>query len=137
MTSTYINLSSSKVTNTYILMILKGLDMTKDDITLLMGQRWAASLEKQFGPKNTAKKIARFFDIEVRTARSWLAGSTPYIKHLWVAGQKLGSGFLAELLTPNNKWKTYANIDEALGLMEKEICQLRKEIQNLAKDNDK
>ena len=111
--------------------------MIKDDITLLLGHRWAASLKKQFGTKNTAKEIARFFDIEVRTARSWLAGSAPYTKHLWTAGQKLGSGFLAELLTPNNKWKTYANIDEALDLMEKEICQLRKEIQNLAKDNDK
>lgn len=111
--------------------------MAKDDITLQLGQRWADALKKQFGPRNTAKEVARFFDIEVRTARNWLAGSAPYIKHLWLAGQKIGSGFLAELLTPNNKWKTYADIDKALDLMEKEICQLRKEIQHLAKDNDK
>lgn len=129
--------SSSNVIHSYILTILKGLEMAKNDITLFLGQRWAAALKKHFGPKNTSKEIARFFGIEERTARSWLAGSTPYIKHLWLAGQKIGSGFLAEILTPNNKWKTYANIDEALDLMEKQICQLRKEIQNLTRDSGK
>ncbi len=134
---TYQTSSSNVMHNNYILTILKGLEMAKNDITLLLGQRWASALKKHFGPKNTAKEVARFFGIEERTARNWLAGSAPYIKHLWLAGQKIGSSFLAELLTPNNKWKTYANIDEALDLMEKQICQLRKEIQNLTRDNDK
>lgn len=114
--------------------ILKGFEMIKDDISLLLGQRWAAALKKEFNTKNTAKEIARFFDVEVRTARSWLAGSAPYAKHLWVAGQKLGSGFLADLLTPNSKWKKYSDIDEALDLMEKQICRLREEVRNLTKD---
>lgn len=133
----YTGLSSSQAIDTRIVMIFERFEMIKDDITLQIGQRWAECLKKRFSTKNTAKEVARFFNVEVRTARSWLAGSAPYIKHLWIAGQKLGSGFLAELLTPNKKWKTYANIDEALILLEKEICQLRKEIQNLSKDNDK
>ncbi len=133
----YSELSSSQAIDTHIVMIFERLEMIKDDITLQIGQRWAECLKKRFSSKNTAKEIAKFFDIEVRTARSWLAGSAPYIKHLWIAGQKLGYGFLADVLTPNKKWKTYANIDEALDLMEKEICQLRKEIQNLSQDNDK
>ena len=118
-------------------MILRGFEMTKDDITLLLGQRWADALKKKFGKRNAAKEIARFFDIEVRTARSWLAGSTPYIKYLWLAGQKLGSGFIAEILTPDNKCKTYADIDEALDIMGKQICQLREEIRSLKKDGGK
>lgn len=128
-------LSNSVAGTNYIIRNLKGFDMTKDDITLQFGQRWAEALKKEFGNQNTAKQVARVFDVEVRTARSWLYGSAPYVKHLWIAGQKLGSGFLADLLTPNKKWKTYTNIDKALDLMEKQICQLREEIRNLSEDN--
>lgn len=127
--------SNSALGTNRIIENLKGFDMAKDDITLQLGQRWAEALKKEFGNQNTAKQVARVFDVEVRTARSWLYGSAPFAKHLWLAGQKLGSGFLADLLTPNTKWKTYTNIDKALDLMEKQICQLREEIRNLSEDN--
>lgn len=109
--------------------------MIKDDITLQLGERWAAALKKNFSNKNTAKEIARTFDVEVRTARGWLDGTAPYIKYLYIAGQKLGSNFLAELLSPNSKWLTYSNIDKMLEKLEKEICQLRSEIESLKKEN--
>lgn len=118
------------------LQIFRGFDMEKDDITLQLGQRWANALRKRFGKKNTAKEIARCFNIELRTARSWLYGTAPYLKYIWIAGQKLGSGFVADLLTPNKKWKTYTNIDEALENLEKEICRLRNEIQSLKQGDD-
>lgn len=114
-----------------IISVLKGYEMVKDDITLQLGQRWAEALRQKFGSKNTAKKIAHVFDVEVRTARSWLEGAAPFIKYIYVAGQKLGSGFVADILTPDNKWKTFCNIDEALDEMEKQICQLRNEIKSL------
>ena len=128
-----LSLSSSNNFATLVVYdFLKGFEMTKDDITLLVGQRWASALKKQFGAQNTAKEIARVFDIEIRTARSWLAGTAPYMKHLWIAGQKLGPAFLADLLTPNSKWKKYADIDKALDLMEENICRLREEIRDLS-----
>ena len=108
--------------------------MTKDDITFLLGCRWAELLKKYFGKQHTAKAVARAFNVELRTAKNWLYGSAPYVKYIYVAGQKLGSGFIAELLTPNAKWKTYFDIDKELEKMEKSICQLREEIQSLNKD---
>lgn len=104
--------------------------MVKDDITLQLGQRWASALRKYFSKRNTAKEIARFFDVEVRTANNWLQGNAPYMKYLWVAGQKLGSSFLAEILVPNENLRT-ENIEKALDLMEKQICQIRQEISSL------
>lgn len=115
----------------------KRIDMTKDDITLQLGERWAEALKKYFGNKNTAKEIARTFDVEIRTARGWLYGSAPYIKYIYIAGQKLGAKFIAEFLTPNSLWITYSNIDEALEKLEKEICQLRNQIETLKQENDK
>lgn len=108
--------------------------MTKDDITFQLGCRWAELLKKYFGRQNTAKAVARAFNVELRTAKGWLRGSTPYVKYIYVAGQKLGSGFVAELLTPNAKWKTYFDIDKELEKMELCICQLREEIRSLEKD---
>ena len=117
--------------------IFKRIDMTKDDITLQLGERWAEALKKYFGNRNTAKEIARTFDVDVRTARGWLDGSAPYIKYIYIASQKLGAKFVAEFLTPNSLWSTYSNIDEALGKLEKEICQLRRQIETLKQENDK
>lgn len=135
-------LSSSRgvfITSCYAeqLHIIERIDMIKDNITLQLGARWAALLKKHFGNKNTAKEVARCFDVEVRTARGWLDGSAPYIKYIYVAGQKLGSRFLADFISPNTKWNTYSNIDETLEKLEKEICQLRSEIARLKQEEDK
>lgn len=108
--------------------------MAKDDISFQLGQRWAELLRKYFGRQNTAKAVAAAFNVELRTARSWLDGSAPYIKYLWVAGQKLGGSFIAELLTPNTKWLNYFNIDKELDEMEKCICKLRDEIEALKEE---
>ena len=108
--------------------------MQKDDITFQLGCRWAELLKKYFGKQNTAKLIARTFNVELRTAKSWLYGSAPYLKYVYIAGQKLGEGFVAELLYPNAKWKTYFDIDKELDKMEKSICQLRSDIQSLGQE---
>ncbi len=116
---------------------LERIDMTKDDITLQLGERWAQALKKYFGNRNAAKEIARTFDVEVRTARGWLDGSAPYIKYIYIAGQKIGAKFVAEFLTPNSLWSTYSDIDEALEKLEKEICQLRRQIETLKQESGK
>lgn len=105
--------------------------MTKDDITFELGERWSMLLKKYFGTQHTAKIVARTFNVELRTAKAWLYGSAPYLKYIWIAGQKLGGGFVAELLTPNTKLLTYYNIDKELEKMERCICKLREEIQSL------
>ena len=56
--------------------------MTKDDITFQLGCRWAELLKKYFGRQNTAKAVARAFNVELRTAKGWLRGSAPYIKYI-------------------------------------------------------
>lgn len=108
--------------------------MIKDDITFQLGQRWAAALQKRYNQKNAAKAIAKDFDIEVRTAWAWLYGSTPYLKYVWLAAQRFGCDFLAEILTPNVEWEKMVNIDNTLLELEKKICQLRHEIASGRKD---
>lgn len=109
--------------------ILVGITMAKDNISLQLGERWAGALKKHFPERNTTKHIAQFFEIEPRTARSWLDGQAPQLKYLFIAAQKLGADFIAEILdTPKNKM---VNINKALEELESKICQLGAEIRSL------
>ena len=137
MTVVFLSSSWTPLSQNEVSRFLKRIDMIKDDITLQLGERWAQALKKYFGNRNTAKEVARTFDVEVRTARGWLDGTAPYIKYIYVAGQKLGAKFVAEFLTPNSLWITYSSIDEALEKLEKEICQLRNQIEALKQENGK
>ena len=66
--------------------------MTKDDITFQLGCRWAELLKKYFGRQNTAKAVARAFNVELRTAKGWLRGSAPYIKYIYEKYKKYLKG---------------------------------------------
>lgn len=113
-----------------------GREMLNNDITLQIGSRWAASLRKRFGPKNTAKLIAAAFNVEIRTARSWLSGSAPFIKHLYLAGEKFGAVIIAEVLMPNNVWFGYARLENHIEELGLKICQIRDDIHQLRKGDN-
>lgn len=103
--------------------------MTKDNINLQLGQRWATALREEFPERNTAKHIAIFFQIEPRTAQSWLGGQAPQAKYLYIAAQKLGPDFISEILeTPKNKM---VNINKVLEELESKLCQLGNDIRSL------
>lgn len=104
--------------------------MTKDDISLQIGNRWAAALKKRFPEKNTTKHVARAFNVELRTARSWLEGQAPYCKHIFKAGQKFGLAMIEEILFPDTKMMS---IDEMLISLEEKIYQLLDDIQTISK----
>ena len=107
--------------------------MANNDITFQLGQRWAELLRRHFA---SAKQVARAFDVEVKTANSWLSGATPYAKYIQIAAEKLGSEFVAELFCLNKRIKTIANIDDELIKMEKSLSNLRQEIRNLEQGNN-
>lgn len=103
--------------------------MENIDISLQLGERWAQALKTRFPEKNTAKHIAACFNIETRTARSWLDGQTPILKYLYVAAHKLGVDLVAEILvTPNMKM---VKINKELEELEFKVCQLGKEIRSI------
>ncbi|MBO6290180.1 MAG: hypothetical protein J6N45_07655 [Alphaproteobacteria bacterium] len=107
--------------------------MANNNITFQLGQRWAGLLRRHFA---SAKQVARAFDVEVKTANSWLSGATPYAKYIQIAAEKLGSEFVAELFCLNKRIKTIANIDDELIKMEKSLSNLRQEIRNLEQGNN-
>lgn len=128
------NFSSTKLLcDMTILTMMKGFDMAKSDISLQIGQRWAVALKKRFPERNTVKLVARSFDIEIRTARSWLDGQAPLCKHLFVAGQKFGTGILFELFSPNKK---IGKLEDNLLNLEKKIYQLGQELRAIRERND-
>lgn len=127
----YLNFFSSKLSPTpTVLTIYRGIVMARDDISLQIGSRWATALKKRFPEKNTTKHVARAFDIELRTARSWLEGQAPYCKYLFLAGQKFGMGIIEEILFPDTKM---TSIDEMLIGLEKKIYQLFDDIHTIRK----
>lgn len=64
------------------------------------GKRWAASLRRRY-PADTAKRIARDFDVYPRTARAWLSGQAPQVKVLIRAWHLHGFAIIAEVLAPS------------------------------------
>lgn len=128
------NLPSTKLSDdATILTIMEGFCMAKDDINLQIGQRWASALKKRFPERNTVKLVAKSFDIEVRTARSWLEGQAPRCQHLFVAGQKFGMGILFELFSPNKK---VGKLEDSLLNLEKKIYQLGQDLRAIRERGD-
>lgn len=107
----------------------------KNDITLQIGSRWAEALRKRFDSRHTAKQIAKSFNVEVRTAQSWLGGQAPYIKHLWLAGKIFGSVIIAEVLMSENTWLGYAKLESHIEELSLKICQIREDIEQLREGN--
>lgn len=108
--------------------------MLKKDISLELGRRWAEALKKRFPEKNRVKRVAGVFNVEVITARSWLNGQAPYSKYIYIAGEKFGAVFVAEIFMPTDDWLKWTNVDKALVELEEKVCQLCCLISTIRKD---
>ncbi len=108
--------------------------MLKNDISFELGIRWAEALKKRFPEKNRVKSVAGFFDVEPITARSWLSGQAPYCKYIYMAGQKFGAVFVAEIFMPTDEWLKWTDVDKALSELEEKVCQLCRQIRAIKED---
>lgn len=108
----------------------KGKDMGKNTGTIRsaeIGRRWACALRKRF-PANRAKLIAQAFGVEVKTAESWLAGGSPYAKHLCTAWRLFGAQIVAEVIAPGSSWESGAQADAILNDIEAKLADLGEKI---------
>ncbi len=104
----------------------KGNDMGKNTGTIQsaeVGRRWAQALRKRF-PANRAKLIAAAFGVEIKTAETWLAGRSPYAKHLCTAWRLFGAGIVAEVVAPGSNWENGAEADAILSDIEAKLADL-------------
>ena len=108
--------------------------MTKSDSTIRLGQRWAAALKKRYG--KSAKMIAKDFDVEVRTARSWIEEEkAPYAVNFVKAWEIHGISFINETLNPNQEVSP-AEIQQALTEVRQRLEKLTDEIVLLLNEKD-
>lgn len=108
----------------------KGKDMGKNTETIQsaeIGRRWACALRKRFAA-NRAKLIAKAFNVEVKTAESWLAGGSPYAKHLCTAWRLFGAQIVAEVIAPGSSWESGAQADAILNDIEAKLAYLGEKI---------
>jgi hypothetical protein len=66
------------------------------------GARWAALLRAKYGTRQAAKCIARDFSCETRTAKAWLAGQSPQLRHFLRAAQLFGISAVVGVLWPES-----------------------------------
>lgn len=109
----------------------KGKDMGKNTETIQsaeIGRRWACALRKRFAA-NRAKLIAKAFNVEVKTAESWLAGGGgPQAKHLCTAWRLFGAQIVAEVIAPGSSWESGAQADAILNDIEAKLADLGEKI---------
>jgi len=96
--------------------------MTKKVERFDTGARWAAALRKRY-MFAAAKRIAVDFDVNVQTAKSWLAGQAPYAAYYSRAWKLHGIDFIVDALSPNPI--EHDDIDRQFDECRKAIAALR------------
>lgn len=96
-----------------------------------IGQRWAAALRRRYPGGFAAKRIARAFDVDARTAESWLAGQAPFAKYLLRAWRLHGGAMVAEVLAPDDGEAKAALNEAALIGIEHQLGKLGDELARL------
>lgn len=115
----------------------RGITMTQNTETMLIGMRWANALKRQFGEKrNYRKEIARTFNVDVRTVDSWLRGGSPQAKSLCTAWKLFGALFVADVLAPEADAKIL-DADAALREIETKINLIGEKLVYLRKAGEK
>ncbi len=107
-----------------------GDSMLSDDI----GLRWADALRKKYAGNSAAKRIARDFGIEPRTAAAWMQGGAPYVRHLCRAAELFGVAFVIGVVAPNSIFADVADVDQALASLRRQIDDLGERIRRLDED---
>lgn len=65
-----------------------------------VGARWSAWLRRAYPGPHAVKRVARAFEIDTRTAESWIGGQAPYARHFVKAAALHGPAVLFEVLAP-------------------------------------
>ncbi|WP_428247244.1 hypothetical protein [Ferrovibrio sp.] len=89
-----------------------------------IGPRWAAALRRRYPGAHQAKRIARDFDCETRTAEAWLGGQAPYAKYLMRGWRLHGAALVGEVLAPDDAAQRAALNEAALIGLEARIATL-------------
>lgn len=94
-------------------------------VTAAVGERVAAWL-RQVYPDARAKRIARDFGCDERTAQGWLAGAAPANKHWHGMVARWGQRFLAFVYQPHFDWAEQARLDAELEALVNQLRERRK-----------
>ncbi|MDI1227373.1 MAG: hypothetical protein PSY14_06800 [bacterium] len=95
-----------------------------------IGLQWAGLLKQNYNTRHAAKSIARDFNCEPRTAKSWLAGQHPQLRHFMRAMQLFGVDAVLGVLVPETQTHRSKLHDDLLELRSR-LDRLSKELGNL------
>ena len=96
-----------------------------------VGLRWARELRRQYGGTSAAKRIARDFGVEVRTAAAWMQGGVPFVRHLCRAADLCGAAFVLRVLSPDSELAGCADVDQAIDVLRRRVDDLNRRIARL------
>lgn len=99
-----------------------------------IGLRWAEALRKKYAGNCAAKRIARDFGVEPRTASAWMQGGAPYVRHLCRAAEMFGVAFVVRVIAPNSVFADVADVDQALEALRRQIDDLGERIRRLEEE---
>lgn len=105
----------------------EGDSMLSDDI----GLRWADALRKKYAGNSAAKRIARDFGIEPRTAAAWMQGGAPYVRHLCRAAELFGAAFVLKVISPDSLLAEVAEADQAIMYLRRGLDELEVRLERL------
>ncbi len=90
----------------------------EDDESAIVGARWAGVLHELYRGRDTAKRIARDFAVEPRTAKAWLGGQAPFAKYLVRLGRLYGPSLVLQILAADPHAHAPARVLSALDEIE-------------------
>lgn len=99
-----------------------------------IGLRWADALRKKYAGNCAAKRIARDFGVEPRTASAWMQGGAPYVRHLCRAAELFGVAFVISIVAPDSIFADLADVDQAVGTLRRQIDDLGERLRRLEED---
>jgi hypothetical protein len=106
---------------------MSGKGRTMTAVALAVGQRTAAWLRQQY-PNAHAKRIARDFNVDERTAKSWLAGKPPSTDYWHSCVARWGKGFVAFVYAPYFDWAEQARLEVEIETIQSRLDELREKV---------
>jgi hypothetical protein len=86
---------------------------------------------RQEWPVKTAESASVEFNVSVATAKRWIAGHAPTMKHLSAMLRKWGKRFAAFVLEPTGDWTVEWRIEAELEALQTRLADLEEEYQRL------
>lgn len=98
--------------------------LNAEAISYGVGQRASAWLRQAYPGDSRAKRIARDFECDERTAKSWLAGERPANRHWDQMVARWGRAFLAFVYQPYFDWAEQERLDAELAALQSVAARL-------------